>query len=140
MGEITAMVIVATVAFAIYSLFELFIRRKERMAVIEKISTGIDPNVLKDQFNLFSKKWDNNHTGSWAIRIGSLFVGVGLGITIAAIINLCIWHTWGVYHAPYEYSETMQVLYPACASIFGGLGLIIAYFIDRKECRKTKII
>jgi len=140
MEQIMAMVIVGTVTYGIYRLFELFVRRRERLAVIEKISEGIDSNVLKGSSNLFNNKSViYNYSGSWAIRIGLLLVGVGLGVTIAAIIDLLsVAPPSADESAFHEFRNTISILYPACAAIFGGIGLVIAYFVERKENRKEQ--
>jgi hypothetical protein len=141
MKDIMVMIVVATISYAIYRLFELYARRRERLAVIEKISEGIDPDVLKGSFNCTTanKGIINNQAGSWAIRIGLLLVGVGLGVALAAIIDLLVVAPSGidgrVFH---EFRNTVSILYPAFAAIFGGTGLIIAYFIERKEYRKER--
>lgn len=134
-----AMVVVATIAYAIYRLFELFIRRRERLAIIEKVSEGIDPATLMGQLDLPNKNEKRYYgsVGSWSIRIGLLLIGVGLGVTIAAIIDLLsVAPPSADERAFYEFRNTLSILYPACAAIFGGIGLVIAYFIERKEYRK----
>lgn len=139
MDQIMAMFIVATATYGIYRLFELFVRRRERLSIVEKISEGIDPNVLKGSFNLCSNKGNSGYVGSWAIRIGLLLVGVGLGVAIAAIIDLLsVAPPSADERAFYEFRNTISILYPACAAIFGGIGLVIAYFIERKEYRKEQ--
>lgn len=137
MQEIMAMVIVATIAYAIYKLFELFARRKERMAMIEKLSTGIDPQLLQNQLSPIKipvyRELMNN---SWAIRIGLLLMGVGLGIIIATIVDLIISPYSGDRELYYEFQRTIDVLYPSCAAVFGGIGLVVAYFVEKKDNRK----
>ncbi|MBK5721892.1 hypothetical protein JGH11_13515 [Dysgonomonas sp. Marseille-P4677] len=137
MNELVPMVVVSVVCYFTYKIFELFARRKERMAVIEKLSNGIDPQILKNQFNMPAYK-DGNY-GSWAIRIGLLLVGVGLGVTIATIVDLlAVAPSSDNRELFYEFRNTISVLYPACAAVFGGLGLVIAYFIENKKENKSK--
>lgn len=140
MDQIMAMVIVATIAYAIFRLFELFARRRERLAFIEKISEGIDPNLLKGQLDMSPNKSNvNNYVTSWAIRVGLLLVGVGLGVAIVAVIDLlAVAPPSADERAFYEFRNTISILYPACAAIFGGIGLVIAYFIERKDSKKEQ--
>ncbi|NDV96641.1 hypothetical protein D0T84_17230 [Dysgonomonas sp. 521] len=141
MDQIMAMVIVATATYGIYRLFELIVRRRERLAIIEKISEGIDPAALMGQLDLPNKNEKKYYgsVGSWAIRIGLLLIGVGLGVTIAAVIDLlAVAPSSADERAFYEFRNTLSILYPACAAIFGGVGLVIAYFIERKEYRKEQ--
>lgn len=132
MEEIMAMVIVATIAYAIYKLFELFARRKERMAMIEKISTGIDPQMFAGTMNTFT--WKNQSDNAWAVRIGLLLIGVGLGVILATIVDLNI----DIATSQYRHRNAMDILYPASAALFGGIGLLIAYFIEKKDNKSDK--
>jgi len=137
MHEIMAMVIVATITYGIYKLFELFARRKERMAMIEKLSSGIDPQLANNPLKRPVIRIENY--GSWAIRVGLLLVGVGLGVAIATIVDLVVappsqnLHDGRVF---YEFRNTISILYPACAAIFGGIGLVVAYFVEKKHDKK----
>lgn len=137
MNDLAPMVVVSVMSFFTYKIFELYARRKERMAIIEKLSNGIDPQILKSQFSMPVYK-DGNY-GSWAIRIGLLLVGVGLGVVIAAIVDLlAVAPSAENRELFYEFRNTISVLYPACAAVFGGLGLVVAYFIENKNDKKTK--
>ena len=81
----------------------------------------------------------NNYVTSWAIRVGLLLVGVGLGVAIVAVIDLlAVAPPSADERAFYEFRNTISILYPACAAIFGGIGLVIAYLIERKESRKDQ--
>lgn len=139
MNEIMAMVVVGIITYGIYKLFELFVRRKERMAMIEKLSAGIDPQIFNNQLNPIKipivKEFINN---SWAIRIGMLLMGVGLGVLIATIVDLSVLppHDSRAY---YDFRRTIDILYPACAAVFGGIGLVIAYFIEKKDAKKDTL-
>lgn len=137
MNDLAPMVVVSVMSFFTYKIFELYARRKERMAIIEKLSNGIDPQILKSQFSMPVYK-DGNY-GSWAIRIGLLLVGVGLGVVIAAIVDLlAVAPSADNRELFYEFRNTISVLYPACAAVFGGLGLVVAYFIENKNDKKTQ--
>ncbi len=137
MNDLAPMVVVSVMSFFTYKIFELYARRKERMAIIEKLSNGIDPQILKSQFSMPVYK-DGNY-GSWAIRIGLLLVGVGLGVVIAAIVDLlAVAPSADNRELFYEFRNTISVLYPACAAVFGGLGLVVAYFIENKNDKKNK--
>ncbi|MDR2955900.1 MAG: hypothetical protein LBV43_12555 [Prevotella sp.] len=137
MDELSLVLVTGILTYGIYKLFELFARRKERMAMIEKLSTGIDPQILQYQLNPIKipvyKKMLND---SWAIRIGLLLVGVGLGVIIATSIDLAISLYEGTRELYYEYKRTIDVLYPSCAAVFGGIGLVAAYIIEKKDEKK----
>ncbi len=138
MHNLAPILVVAIMALAVYKIFELFVRRSERMAMIEKLSSGIDPQNLLNQLKM--PIYQGPSYTSWAIRIGLLLVGVGLGVAIAAIVDLLAVAPTGSYDdwAFREFRETISILYPACASIFGGIGLVIAYFIEKKDNKKLR--
>lgn len=131
MNDLAPVFVLAIVTFGIYKIFELFVRRNERMSIIEKFSTGIDPQVLMNQFSL--PLYQSRDNGSWAIRIGLLLLGIGLGVVIAAIVDLLAVPPTSGSQAFYEFRNTISVLYPALAAVFGGLGLVAAYFIEKKK-------
>lgn len=83
-------------------------RKKERMALIQ---SGRDASILKDDGRCYSSlKW------------GLLLFGVGLGLLIAEFM------------AKYQVMSP-EAAYFSMASIFGGMALIIDFFIEkyRKE-------
>ena len=129
--------VVGIITYGVYRLFELYARRRERMAMIEKLSSGIDPQILSNPLTI--QKYRDISVGSWAIRIGLLLVGVGLGVVIATVVDLLAVPPANtdspLFH---EFRNTISVLYPACAAVFGGLGLVIAYFIEQKNEKKAK--
>ncbi|MDR2950800.1 MAG: hypothetical protein LBV71_16555 [Prevotella sp.] len=131
MNDLAPVFVLAIVTFGIYKIFELFVRRNERMSIIEKFSTGIDPQILMNQFTL--PIYQSRDNGSWAIRIGLLLLGIGLGVVIAAIIDLLAVPPTSGGEVFYEFRNTISVLYPALAAVFGGLGLVSAYFIEKKK-------
>ncbi len=123
------MVIVATIVFGIYKLFELFVKRKERIAIIERLSTGIDPQILGNLFQKPILKIESYN--SWAIKAGLLLLGVGLGVVVAVIIDISL-RTSSI-KIDYGIRDAISVLYSACAAVFGGIGLLISYLIEKKE-------
>ncbi len=83
-------------------------RKKERMALIQ---SGRDSSILKDDGRCYSSlKW------------GLLLFGVGLGLLIAEFM------------AKYQVMSP-EAAYFSMASIFGGMALIIDFFLEkhRKE-------
>lgn len=131
MSGLIAIFVVGIITCGIYGIFELFVRRNERLAIIEKLSVGIDPSLLKNKVKLFISR-DNKF---WAVRIGCLLIGVGLGVFIVSIVEL----TMGIpqdWDSPIN--QSIRTMYPASAALFGGLGLILAYFIEKKQPNKEE--
>lgn len=131
MSDLIPMVVTGTITLGIYKIFELFVRRNERLSMIEKLSV-IDPEILKNGINFPAYK--SNNKSSWPIRFGLLLLGVGLGVIIATVIDLSTAIPTN-YEGTliYRSSNSVETLYPSCAAVFGGIGLIIAYFVERKN-------
>ena len=123
-------IMVLGIAYAIYKLFELYARRKERIMMIEKMSFSegvINPPDVTKWFSTPIPKFG-------ALRVGLLFVGIGLGLTIALIMNYCM----GPFPNLSEYHSMANwgTLYFSLMMLFGGLGLVIAYLIEQKNQKK----
>jgi hypothetical protein len=134
MNDLVPIFIMGFITLGIYKIFELFVRRNERISIIEKLS-NVDPETLKHRINF--PMYRDESVGSWSIRIGLLLIGVGLGVIIATIVDMST--ALPVYdkgRMVYDSMDTVDVLYPSCAAVFGGLGLVIAYFIERKKDKK----
>ncbi|MFZ4462554.1 MAG: DUF6249 domain-containing protein [Bacteroidales bacterium] len=93
---------------SIYGIFYLFVRRSERLAMMEK---GVDASVFYV---------NNPKTGHSSLKFGMLFIGVGLGILIANILVAA----GGLQE---------EVAYPALIFLFAGIALVLNYVIDKKE-------
>lgn len=105
--EILVPIAVFAASFGIIYVF-VSARNRERMAMIEK---GVDPK------DFLAKPKSNNHgIIKWAL----LLVGVGIGLFLGSILETYT-------HIPEEPA------YFACALLFGGLGLVGAYLITKKD-------
>lgn len=114
----------------IYKLFELFVRKEERMMVINKIAeiSKVDLNNIDIRMGSVS---------NWALRLGALMIGVGLGLFIAFFLNGMV--TNGDYwrgEDPRSYRYFAEILYGSCVCFFGGIALLIAYFVERGQKKK----
>ncbi|MBD0350258.1 MAG: hypothetical protein ICV53_22455 [Flavisolibacter sp.] len=90
----------------------IYLNTKQNMAMIEK---GMNP-----------KAYANRPAPYRSLKIGLLFLGAGLGLLVAYIID----HNMsGGDHEP---------LYFALIAIGGGLGLIASYAIEKKEWLNRK--
>ncbi len=113
------------ISFGIYKLFELFVCKKERLAIIEKMGEKLTPDMLEHKINFSSI----NSSSFSALKFGSLFVGLGLGLLIAFFIH---------YHYA-DFCDTYFIrsaMYGSCVLIFGGIGLLTAFLVELKIGRR----
>lgn len=132
---ITIPLVVGMITLGIYKLFDLFVRKKERLAIIEKIGDKFDSSMVENKFSFpLNFKFDNVGTFG-ALKVACLLIGVGLGLLIGYFIS---YSTIPDYNNASDYSyHTSEVIYGASTLLFGGLGLLVAFLIEMKY-RKDK--
>ena len=111
-------IIVFVIFYFIYKMLELFARRNERMTMIEKLNIGDGADIPPDISKLFTPPTP----ASWALRLGLLLMGIGLGLCLAIIMDYEM-----------DFSGNSEAFYFASMMLFGGLGLVIAYIIEQKQ-------
>lgn len=127
MEFITIPLVVGIITLGIYRLFELFARRKERIMLIEKLGVCPDLQPLNLQ-NLFPAPLPLPQRSSHlTLKLACLLMGIGMGILFG--LMFCIAFSRQYPNYPDE------ALVGASTLLFGGLGLLIAYFIERKDIR-----
>ena len=133
MGEITAICIVGIITLGIYRLFELFVRKSERMVIIEKLGDIIKLSEAKVDLNL---PFFQQTSGNWALRISLLLTGIGIGLLLAVFLYFAL--TIGDIDLmnSRDFQRNFEVVYFASVAVFGGIGLLVAYFIEQKNNRK----
>ncbi len=124
MEFISIPLVVGIICAGIYGLFELFVRKRERLAIIEKIGDKIDASAFEGKLGL------PNYMGRFsfsALKVGCLMGGIGLGLLVGFFLNLCFGHLfWD------RQDRLMEVAFSSSVLLFGGLGLIIAFIIELK--------
>ena len=130
MNFITTPLIVGIVFAGIYGLFELFLRRKERMAIIEKLSDKQGMSSLEDKLHLSAYSPCFSFS---SLKIGCLFSGLGLGMLVGFIMN-----TLFVLNETDDWyrNEIADTAYGASVLLFGGIGLIVAFVKELKMGKK----
>ena len=114
-----------------YKLFELFICKKERLLIIEKMGEKFTPDMLEHKINFSSI----GKFSSSALKFGCLLMGLGLGLLIGYLIcstTLQGYAEMGDVRFNWNLRETYSVIYGACILLFGGLGLLTAFLIELK--------
>ncbi len=96
----------AVVFAGIYGIIQLFVKRKERLMLIEK---GTNPPEIKSEIPFFS-----------SFKFGLFFIGIGVGVLIGNILAV----TTALEH---------EVAYFSMVFLFGGLALVIHHVIDKKN-------
>ena len=121
-------------AYAFYKVIELFVRKRERLLLIDKLNslenvntTNINLSEIFGEGKLFKNQY-------LTLRIGSLLVGLGLGLLIGYII---VNTTMGnVSDATWMIRETQSVIYGASTLLFGGMGLIAGFIAEIRLKKK----
>ncbi|MDR1403552.1 MAG: hypothetical protein LBJ60_07635 [Tannerellaceae bacterium] len=122
--------IVGICVTGVYGLFELFARRKERLAIIEKIGDKLDASAFEGKLNFGSYIPKLSFS---ALKVGCLMTGIGLGLLIGFIINTCLMHQ--ISNNDWYRNDIAGTAYGASVLLFGGIGLIAAFIM---ELRLTK--
>jgi hypothetical protein len=97
---------------------------KEKMAMIER---GIDPGLQKSTPKPFL-----------SLKFGLLLVGLGLGLLIAMITANAMFGDFKSGMGMHNHEDEQAALYFGCIGIFGGLGLITSYFVEKKWLDQQK--
>ncbi|TWV10490.1 hypothetical protein FQ707_12825 [Bacteroidaceae bacterium HV4-6-C5C] len=125
--------IMAIVTLGVYKLFELFVCKKERLTIIEKMGDKFSPDMLERKMNFSSI---GNFSFS-ALKIGCLLVGMGLGLLVGYLICTTTVVGYSNYSIEeWRYRETISLIYGACVLLFGGIGLITAFIVELKYNKK----
>lgn len=117
-----------------YKLFELFVCKKERLAIIEKMSEKFSPDMLENKINLPSV----GNVSFSALKFGCLFMGLGVGLLVGYLI--CVTTIDGYVTSDVDWSwevkELISIVYGACVLLFGGIGLLTAFLVELKISKK----
>ena len=109
MLELTPVLVLLIIFGFIYGIVYLGVKRKERMTMLER---GADPSLFQ-----------NLKPGMAGIRYGLLLIGVAVGILLGNIIEAttCL---------------EEEVSYFSMIFLFGGIALVVSYFLERYHSRK----
>ena len=107
LGEVIVPIVFFALVFGIVYI-ALSARNKERLALIEK---GAEASI-------FNQGKIRGGSGKWVLKLGVVIIGVALGVLVGYLME----------------SGGMEedVAYPASIFLFGGAGMVAAYFVGRK--------
>lgn len=126
--------VVGIVCLGIYGLFELFVRKKERLAIIEKLSELSDKDLPINELRLPSYSFPRLSFSS--LKIGCLLAGLGLGFLVGFFLDLNVAAIRDEVKMYNEY-RSLEAAYGASVLLFAGLGLIVAFIIENKMKKKN---
>ncbi|NDV65359.1 DUF6249 domain-containing protein [Bacteroides sp. 224] len=125
--------IIGIITLGIYKLFELFARRKERLALIEKLTEVKSfPNEIR-----FPKYFSSGFSFG-ALKAGSLLIGIGLGLLVGYLICCLTIPDYIQNAGNWKIERFSGIIYGACIFVLGGIGLITAFVIELKLGRSKK--
>lgn len=130
MSGLAAVAVVGIIFGSIYKIFELFIRRSERMKLIDRLSESPDPQALHS--SLFTKGVSfNNRTG---IKIAALLMGMAIGLLGVFGISYADFMSQqlGYSHSSFV-EDNMEILSLGFILLFGGIGLLVPSIIFYKK-------
>jgi hypothetical protein len=131
---ITIPLVVGIITLGIYKLFELFARRRERLALIEKLGEKIDTSLFENKFTF--PKFNVNGSKFGTLKVASLLLGVGLGLLVGFFICQYYLVDTGKSEFYNNIWELANVVYGACTLLFGGLGLLVAFILEMKYSKE----
>ena len=112
-GEVLIPIVIFAGGFAmIFGI--VYLKTRENLAMLEK---GFNP-----------KQHANRPAPFRSLKTGLLFMGAGLGLLIAYLIDINM-----INYGSNRYHNDNPALYFALIAIGGGLGLIISYSIEKKH-------
>ena len=138
MDFIVIPIVVGIITYGIYSIFELFARKKERQMFIEKLGCGSLNGDVKFGKIEYSSKFS-------ALKWAGLLLGIGLGLLAGSVI--------GDIYVPYDeflqttrdsrdmyyrQRELLGIIYGSCCLLGGGIGLLGAFLAEYKLSAKLK--
>lgn len=132
MDDLVAPLVVGIVFWTVYRIFELFVRRNERMKLIDHISEIPDVNMINER--LFPKEHRVGH--KTAIKIASLVIGIALGMFIGIVLMEAFRAMTSLEHS-YRY-DVYECTVGASTLFFGGLGLLIPSLYFYRQEKKEK--
>jgi hypothetical protein len=142
MDDFVPILIVGFLVLGTYKLFELFVRKNERLAIIEKLFTLSESKEISGTIKLPNISLGNTNNGSWALRISLLLIGIGVGCLLAFITQYGLFDSFVDYQnkeitreARHQIYNIQSIINFSFIAIFGGAGLLIAYLIESKQAK-----
>lgn len=133
MEELMIVANVAIVFGVIYKLFELFVGRRERMMLIEKMGDKLTPETFKNGIMYRPSLYSFG-----GLRLGCLLLGLGAGLLAGYVLVCTTQPDYLSDHPTYTVIKVVSIIYGACVLLGGGLGLVISYLIEKGQIEENK--
>ena len=137
MDFITVPLTFGIVTYGIYKLFELFVCKKERLTIIDRMN--FDSLSTAPLNNLFKGYGTSLPTSFSSLKIGCLLMGMGLGIVLGILLfalNADAIKAYGEITNHNTYTLAAMII-SAGILCMGGAGLVLAFVIEN-ICNKKK--
>lgn len=122
--------------FTLYKIIELGVRRRERLTLIDKLSSfSGDLNTLD-----LSKLMGSSESSGGrfiSLRIGTLILGLGLGLLIGFLI-IAAYNLLPNGENSWAIREINSIIYGSSTLLFGGLGLLCGFLIENSLRNRDK--
>lgn len=135
MNELMIVANVAIIFGVIYKLFELFVCKKERTMLIEKLPSDFFSEGKLKNFDLSSVSLISNFGKFTSLRFGLLFLGLGCGLIFGyALLQGTL---PGYFDSPnWEVRNAASIIYGGSTLAGGGIGLVLSFIIELIVSRK----
>ncbi len=136
MDFITVPLVFGIVTCGIYKLFELFVCKKERLIILEKMNFD---NANNQYVNSIFKRHNSPSSFSFsALKVGCLLLGLGLGLVLGVLFfsfNIETVRAFGELTS-YNTYYVVSLIISGAVLLMGGLGLLLAFIIEYKIGKK----
>lgn len=120
----------AIVSYFIWRILETWMHRKERILMIQKLETLDSDKVGRIDFGKWNNKENSFITGKYVpLRWGLLIAGAALGMLLAFFIKQL--------YSDLSYRDA-DSLYWASTLLFGGIGLVASFIIEKIDSASNK--
>ena len=144
MLDLTAICIMGFITLGVYKLFELFVKKNERLLMIEKFASLCEYKEEGEErvnIRLPFISGDDSAFSFWPLRISLLLIGIGTGCLLSLLIitnaynnsSIDSYRDWGD-----QFRDFVGLVNFASVSFLGGIGLLAAFLIEQKMKAKKK--
>lgn len=132
MNEFVPIFVVGIIVLGIYKVIELFVRRRERLMLVEKLEGEAFAEFIR---NGGIPSTEPRKTG---LRFGVLhFASAMLGLGLGLVVTFSISSTFFLedFH---QYWHIRQLCEGGCVLLFTGLALVISFIVEYKLTHKKE--